>query len=79
MAQSEEKLNELIEYLQGSCKTLQEGLNDIFGEDFDEDQLTEEDHQFIDDSIFNCETCGWWYEVADSTEDNNCISCTEEE
>lgn len=68
-------VHQLVEDLQGTCKTIQEFLP----EGMDEDDLTEADHAHIDQEIFNCTECGWWYEVAQSTEsadgENVCDEC----
>ena len=71
----------LIEYLQGSCKSLQEGIRAISDEEFTEDDLTSADYEEIDNEIFECIECGWWHEVGDMSEDadeNICIECYEE-
>jgi len=65
----EVKFNEIIESLQGTC----------FG-------MREEDREFIeandlndrlDEQIFNCETCGWWAEASEQSEDEDFQTCQE--
>lgn len=57
--EQKDKIQELIEYLQGSCKSMYEACADM---EMDEDDLTIEQLQKIDEEIFRCARCGWWYE-----------------
>ena len=67
-------IEEFIEYLQGSCKTIADACSD-FG--IEESDLTEEDHNEIDINIFNCDTCNWWYELGEmSADEENCTNCS---
>ncbi len=66
---SDKQIQELIEYLQGTCKSLSEGL-DAF--DLEEDDLTDEQRQTIDDEIFNCSKCGWWCEISQEVGSETC-------
>ena len=71
-----EILAELIEYLQGTCKTLIEGCEDL---GFELEDLSDDDLMLIDSEIFLCETCGWWYEICDQIGgENECENCHEE-
>lgn len=73
-------VDEIIEYLQGTCKALYESL-DYYG--LEETDLNDAENSMIDDEIFNCTECGWWYELSEMGEDeedeceNKCINCTE--
>lgn len=73
-------IQKFIGHLQGTCKTLQEACQD-FGEDFQEEDLTTEDHEAIDSEIFRCTTCDWWYEFAEQSENDDelCTNCDEKE
>ena len=68
----------LCEYLQGTCKTLNDGCVS-FG--YEEDDLTEDDLNYIDNEIFLCTSCGWWCEVCDSVDndegENVCCDCVD--
>ena len=68
-------IQELIDHLQGTCKSLQEGLNDLYPE-MDVSDLTEKDNEEIDNQIFNCDTCNWWCEACEQDEDGNCENCS---
>lgn len=76
-------VDKVIEYLQGTCETLQDGV-ETFYPDMDEDDLTQEDHRKISNEIFFCEQCGWWYEVCEMADnsvvdDTICLDCWDEE
>lgn len=74
-----EEMEKLIGHLQGTCISLNEGTQALF--DLDEDCLTTENSQQIDDEIFLCEECGWWYEVSEMSEREDeqvCNDCHEE-
>lgn len=62
MSKIQEKINELL----GTCKTLNI-------EDFSIEELS-----LLDEQIFLCDTCGWWCEVEEQSENNNCSDCEEE-
>jgi hypothetical protein len=69
-------IQELIDYLQGGCKTLNEGVSDISEGVLNESNLTIQQHEIIDSEIFRCESCGWWHEISEQSEDGeNCIEC----
>lgn len=80
MTVTNEQVDELIAYLQGSCKSLDEGCNDVFEQD--EDVLTMEQIERIDQEIFKCAGCGWWYETAEESGSDDsdliCNNCAEE-
>lgn len=59
---SELRLNEIVEELQGTCKTLDEVLTD---KERDNEGLVEA----IDECIFCCACCGWWCENSERHED----------
>ena len=63
-------IDELIEYLQGTCMSLDEGISDLYP-DLDSFNMTEEDHTHLALELFKCECCGWWFET--------CTECQETE
>jgi hypothetical protein len=72
---------EVIEYLQGTCKTLQEGIQDNYPE-MDESELKPDDLEELDNEIFNCTFCGWWCEIFECNDRSNeqvCDDCVDEE
>ena len=70
----EEKINKLIQHLQGTCKSLSEGCNDL---EIDEDKLTDEELQHLDSEIFRCVECCWWYELSEANDYNSEVICND--
>jgi anaerobic selenocysteine-containing dehydrogenase len=70
----------VAEHLQGTCGTLQGALDDLY-EGMNEDELTSDDHQTIDQEVFQCTTCGWWCEISDNVDSESgemiCTDCGE--
>ncbi len=68
-------IEQLIEDLQGTTST----INDHLPDGMDENDLTSDDHDAIDNAIFYCSCCGWWCEIsemADTDEiDQICEDC----
>lgn len=75
---TKEIADQIIDHLNGSCDPLEQACED-FGVDADEflDKYASE----LDERIFNCESCGWWYEVGQHGEDPHgreiCYNCEE--
>lgn len=61
MELSEAQINQLINYLNGSCRSLEDGLNDLF-ELTSMSEVTNEQEMcdMVDDAIFCCDQCNWW-------------------
>lgn len=68
---SDEQMNRLIDFLQGTCRTLEDALQALFG--LSEDDLTIVDHHTIDTEIFVCDICEWWFEMCEMAEDHKLI------
>ena len=69
----------LVYTLQGSCNSLYSVVDSFSEEDeklFYENEV--EILEYIDDHIFECECCSWWYELTESTYDLICNDCAEE-
>lgn len=79
MRPKEFRLQEVVDYLQGSCNTLDSGLELIHPkekeEGFSDDDLIESDYQFIANQIFLCDDCGWWCEIQEQSEEGSCEDC----
>jgi hypothetical protein len=74
-----EQLQELIDYLQGTCQNIATALEDI---GFTEDDLAIADFMEIDQQIFLCVVCGWWCEASESdgeSEEPTCQDCYDAE
>jgi len=78
----DDKMNELVEYLQGSCKSLEDGLRTVLDDDgADMNSMSLEDCRELDDKIFNCEICNWWCDVGNTSskqpDDDDRLICTQ--
>lgn len=79
MLMSEEQLQQLIEDLRGSCQSLAECMPT----GFDENDLTQDQHEAIDEAIFECARCNWWCEsseeqtIDDNADERICQECYE--
>ena len=73
-----EQIDKIISDTQGTCNPLDEAIQYHLGENEDEESLTDDERQQIDMEIFNCATCGWWYEICEQSEDGEtCTDCKE--
>lgn len=54
------RIEQLIDVLQETCKSLSEGCN-ILG--FEEEDLSTEELEYLDSTLFLCDHCGWWCEI----------------
>lgn len=82
MSFSREEISELIEHLQGTCDTLDGAIQEVLGDDFSSEDLSDENHDQIDLEIFLCADCGWWCEISQESEDSDetervCDDCME--
>ena len=71
----------IISELQGTCNSLEDGIQSVMGEDKNSNNIPIEILEFIDMEIFLCETCGWWYEICErnlNCDDNICDDCDDE-
>jgi hypothetical protein len=69
----------LIESLQGTCMKTLDNEKLLFGWEEGED-LTAEEYNELENSIFECDGCGWWCEVSEmGWESGMCSQCEEEE
>ena len=66
---------ELVETYKGTCNSINP-KDESFLEEFDM-------YRDFDDQIFECGTCGWWYDSSEEGESSNyertCENCAEEE
>lgn len=67
MRPSDFNIQQIIEDLQGTCDTLQDAISYRYP-DMDEMELTEEDHNQIENQIFLCTECNWWCEISEESE-----------
>jgi len=69
-----EILDELIANLSGTSLNVGEVAEKM---NFNAEDLSYEDWCYIEDSIFQCENCGWWCESP--SWDGLCLDCWKEE
>lgn len=69
-----ENLARLIDYLRGTCKSFEEGLQDCNLTELDLGENYEAD---LDSEIFLCEACGWWCDTDEMTESQTCEDCND--
>ena len=67
-----EKTEMLIEHLQGTCMTLEEGLKNL---NLRENEI---DLSQLENWILRCDGCGWWYETGVNISDELCDDCEAE-
>lgn len=73
------KIDEVAEYLQGTCKSLEEGLEHVFGEGADVGNIDIQLLHRLDDQTMCCEGCNWWCETSELDEDQLCGDCRDDE
>lgn len=70
---NQDRVNEVAEEVRGTCKMLEEFATE-------EELKNLEFLKAIDDQVFYCIGCGWWYEISDLCDDESetelvCIQC----
>lgn len=74
----EDKIEELINSLIGTCKSISNFCEEIFG--CDEMDLPMKVLEEVDNAIFECEGCGWWYDRGEEGNQNGfCSHCCDSE
>jgi len=71
-----EAITRIAETIQGTCKSLDQVLQEEFGDD----SLTIEQVPIallyhLDSITMECQTCNWWCEAGEIDEDGNCDYC----
>lgn len=67
-------MKKLIMILEGTCMSLNDGLG-MIGCCYDD--LSLEDLYELDDALFECDGCGWWYPVP-CEDEGLCEQCYKE-
>lgn len=79
---TDEQVDKLCKSLYGSADFIDNVL-EFYGWGVTENDLTYEDHLAIDNVVFNCTCCGWWFGAGEWTEKETdeliCESCGEDE
>lgn len=69
---------EIIDELLGTCGNLQDALEEI---GIDPSKVSAVSYSTIDEHIFRCDNCGWWYESHENNDydgDSFCNECHED-
>lgn len=68
-------IHKVIEGLQGTTDSISDHLPD----GMEEEDLTSDDYNAIDNEIFLCAECGWWCEISEASESDGgeevCLDC----
>lgn len=70
-----EQLQGVVDYLEGTCNTLEYYLEDKYGVELHE--LSDAELNYIDDRTMCCESCGWWVPTFEMDDEGNCEDCQE--
>lgn len=66
------KTQELIDNLQGTCNDLNHGIQEVFGEEFNSFNIDNEVIEQLELDIFLCDCCGWWCEISEESDVDDC-------
>ncbi len=74
------KADKLVQTLQGTMMSLDDGIQEVYGDEEDSFTAPIKDIEYMEQEIFCCETCQWWYEICEMHEDEDqvCEDCHEE-
>lgn len=80
MTESKFNLDAIIETLQGTCMEDLASAISYHNPELTEDDLTADDHSYIDQNVFKCPECGWWCEdsqrkYSEETSEDLCEDC----
>lgn len=74
---TDEQINKIASMLEGTCGTLYGVLDRLY--DTDEDAMSLADCHALDDLVFCCEQCNWWFEQGEMGENASdawvCVEC----
>lgn len=73
--ENRDKMLRVAEYLSGTCKSLEDGLESEFGEGVDVIEFDIELLRTLDDQVMCCEGCQWWCETHDLDDNQLCEDC----
>lgn len=71
-----EEVDSIVGVLMGTCMHLLDGANIVLGEEVMPD---DESVMMINESIFECEECGFWQDIGELFDNNICEECNEDE
>lgn len=68
------EIKELSEYLNGTAQSLDDAIKSLWPNESGVDILSIEQTKELDELVFKCEVCDWWYDIYD-IRNNMCIHC----
>jgi hypothetical protein len=74
---TDDEVSELYATLVGTCESLEYGLKDLRDGSIVEDNLSSKSLEAIDECMFLCDLCGWWYAIEEQAEDADETRCQE--
>lgn len=70
------QFQELLVEIQGTCQSLNDACETL---GFEEDDLTMEQLEELDQNYILCPSCGWWVEAYEMVNEDYCRNCYEDE
>lgn len=70
---SDAEVNDIIATVTGTCMPLDDVCEQLY--ECDASGLTQVQHLYIDTDIFQCEICGWWFEMYEQGESDDLLIC----
>lgn len=71
------KILRVADALQGTCKSLNDVLQEEFGEDADVADVHIELLYVLDEQVMECGGCGWWCEAGELNDEQECGDCAD--
>ena len=78
-ADNQAKIIKVAEAIMGTCKNLDDFIEDEFGEGITAGDLDIELLRTLDDITMECQGCGWWCESGDLDDEQVCSDCNEDQ
>ena len=73
------KITKVAEDIMGTCKNLDDFLEEEFGEGISTTDIDIELLRALDDITMECQGCQWWCEVGELNDDQFCSDCAPDE
>lgn len=70
------KMQAVADVLDGTCFSVEEGLEAVFGPDVGLDDFALPLLEQLDATVLPCEDCGWWCPVTDLDDAGFCNTCS---
>lgn len=75
-----EQIQKIADELEGSCGRLAEAACSVLGIEDHRDADMDAIDEALEDKVFECEECGWWYKLDEESDDEPgvCQDCTDD-